>query len=322
MFSFPCCCSQILSCHLKENDVRGIDRSADNQHLDRHESPPQQQEPPGTSSSPRPLNDLSLGLNSPIGELKKTAQFIEALRGATLEQSNMRQEDIDRLRAAEPDPCLDVTDPHFVKALRTFLSTTNTSQATYNGIRLTMMECYPDDPFLSFDQMKRRVEQLSGVVPIFHDMCPDTCVGFTGPLNDCDHCPMCGKDRYRPGTREAHRQFITIPLGPVIQALYGSLETAEKMHYRERTTAEVLEYARAHGGKFKEYSDTTCGRDYLDAIESGKIGKDDVLVQLSLDSAQLYRDKESDCCIIVYIIHNLPPDLRYKKKLVIPAALI
>jgi len=52
------------------------------------------------------------------------------------------------------------------------------------------------------------------------------------------------------------------------------------------------------------------------------IKKDDVLVQLSLDGAQLYRDKDSDCWIFVYIIHNLAPDLRYKKSMVIPAGFI
>jgi hypothetical protein len=94
------------------------------------------------------------------------------------------------------------------------------------------------------------------------------------------------------------------------------------MHYRERTTADILEYARTHDGKLNEYNDTTCGRDYLDAVETGKINKDDVLIQFSLDGAQLYRDKESDCWIFVYIIHNLPPEVRYKKKFVIPAGFI
>jgi hypothetical protein len=209
------------------------------------------------------MDEINLGLNSPINELKKTSQFIIALQGATLEQSDMLQEDIDCLCAAEPDLRLDLTDKHFVKALRIFLSTTNTPRTTYDAIRSSMVDCYPDDPFLSFRQIKRRVEQLSGVVPIYHDMCCDTCVGFTGPLGDCDRSPICGKDRYRPGTREPHRQFITIPLGPVIQALYGSLETAEEMHHCKHTMTELLEYARAHSGNLKEYSDTTCGRDFL-----------------------------------------------------------
>src|SRR5712672_2036668 len=196
-------------------------------------SPHHQETSGGVPMGPRPLIDeINLGLNSPINELKKTSKFIIALQGATLEQSNMLQDDIDCLHAAEPDPCLDLTDKHFVKALRVFLSTANTPRATYNAIRSSMVDCYPDDPFLSFRQINCRVEQLSGVVPIYHDMCCDTCVGFTGPLGDCDCCPICRKDHYRSGTREPHRQFITILLGPVIQALYGSLETAEKMHYR------------------------------------------------------------------------------------------
>lgn len=293
---------------------------------ERASPPPHRQQPEphdDVPTGPSPLeNDTLLGLDSPIDELKKTAQFICGLRGATLEKSNMQQDNIDRLRAADPDSSFDIEDKHFVKSLRGFLSSTNAPQATYNDWRDLLLECYPDDPFLSLDQMKRRVEQLSGVVPIYHDMCKDTCVGFTGPLADCEQCPICGSDRYQTGTREPLRQFITIPLGPVIQALYASPDTAENMHYRERTTAEILEYARTHGGKLREYNDTTCGRDYLNAVEAGKINRDDVLIQFSLDGAQLYRDKESDCWIFVYIIHNLPPELRYKKNFVIPAGFI
>ena len=283
-----------------------------------------QQEPlEGIVTGPGPhSDDIALGLNSPIDELKKTALYIDALRSATLEQSNMRPEDIDRLRTAEPDPHPEVMDKHFVKALHVFLSVTNASRSTYDTIRSAMIRCYPNDPFLSFWQVKRHVETLSGVVPILYDMCPDTCVGFTGPLADCDRCPMCGTDRYRSGMREPQRQFTIIPLGPVIQALYGSPETAGKMHYREQATAKILEYARMHDGKLCEYNDTTCGRDYLNAVETGKIKDHDVLVQLSLDGAQLYQDKESDCWIFVYIIHNLAPDLRYQKNLVIPAGFI
>jgi len=257
-----------------------------------------------------------------MDELKKTRQFICGLQGATLEDSNMQQTDIDQLRAADLGPCLDTEDRHFIKSLRGFLSSTGASQAMYNDWCDLLLDCYPDDPFLSFDQMKRRVEQLSGIVPIYHNMCQDTCVGFTGPLIDCERCPVCGTDRYRPDTREPCRQFVTIPLGPVIQALYASPDTAEKMHYRERKTAEILEYAWTHDGKLKEYNDTTCGRDYLNAVETGKINKDDILVQFSLDGAQLYCDKDSNCWIFVYIIHNLPLDIRYQKKFVIPAGFI
>jgi hypothetical protein len=37
-----------------------------------------------------------------------------------------------------------------------------------------------------------------------------------------------------------------------------------------------------HSGKVKEYSNTTCSYDYLEAVKTGKIKNHDVLVQLSL----------------------------------------
>ncbi len=106
---------------------------------------------------------------------------------------------------------------------------------------------------------------------------------------------MCGKDCYQSGMWEPYWQFITIPLGLVIQVLYGSPETAHKMHYCERATGEILEYAQMHGGKVKEYNNMTCSCDYLEAIEAGRIKDHDVLMQLSLNGAQLYHNKDSDC---------------------------
>jgi hypothetical protein len=71
--------------------------------------------------------------------------------------------------------------------------------------------------------------------------------------------------------QEPHRQFLTISLGPVIQALYASPDTAGMMHYHERTTAQILKYAQTNGRMLKEYNDTTCGYNYLDAVKTGKI---------------------------------------------------
>jgi hypothetical protein len=115
---------------------------------------PQTYDPPALSYQPKSLpahyqdtlegipidltslnNNILLGLNSPIDNLKKMAQFIYALQDASLEQCNMQQENIDHLHATDPDPCLNVTDKHFVKALCIFLLTINTSHATYSGLQ-------------------------------------------------------------------------------------------------------------------------------------------------------------------------------------------
>ncbi|KAF9463105.1 hypothetical protein BDZ94DRAFT_1164520, partial [Collybia nuda] len=155
-----------------------------------------------------------------IDDLQITAGFIEALRTAILENSNMRREDIQCLCDASSELPEGINDRHFLKALRCFLATTSASEETFNSFRAASQECYPDDPFLSFSQIRRQVEMITGVSPIMHDMCVDTCVGFTGPFSLLDKCPKCSKPRYRPGTKIGNQQFLTIPIGPVIQALY------------------------------------------------------------------------------------------------------
>ncbi|KAF5379709.1 hypothetical protein D9615_005670 [Tricholomella constricta] len=257
------------------------------------------------SEHPTPeLEDtVTPGLDAKIDDVRITAEFIDALRTATLEKSNMRPEDIQRLRDAPSDLPDDINDRHFLKALRTFLATTNASQETYSGI-------------------KRKVEHITGVTPIIHDMCVDTCVGFTGPFDALDACPKCSQPRYHPGTHEGRRQFSTIPIGPVIQALYRSEDTAALMHYLEDVTEQILKHADENGGEIANYNDTACGRESLNAWRAKKIKKGDICLQISLDGAQLYRDMESDCWIFIYIIHNLPPDVRYKKRFVIPGGFI
>jgi hypothetical protein len=277
----------------------------------------------GPSTNDRQEDEaVTAGLDSEISELRLTAEFIELLRSARLEDSNMDPDSIERLRNPPTTIPDEFNDKHFVKALKAFLAAGNASEATYNSFRASIMECYPDDPFLSYDQVRRRIQTLTGISPILHDMCPESCAAFTGPYRQLTECPICSSSRYHAGTEDPQRQFTTIPLGPVIQSMYRLEDTATQMHYRDRKTNEILEYARNNGGQIKEYNDTMCGSDYLDAWQAGKIKKGDILLQLSWDGAQLYRDKESDCLIFMFLSHNPPPCLRHTKNFVVPGGTI
>ena len=64
------------------------------------------------------------------------------------------------------------------------------------------------------------------------------------------------------------------------------------------------------------------GYQYLEAVESGLIKEDDTLVLFSLDGAQLYWDKDSDCYFFVWIIFNLSPNFCYKKAYILPAGFV
>ena len=115
-----------------------------------------------------------------LPNLQTTQGFIEALRLASLKKSGMQPEDIENLR--DPGPVLDLEDPSpLLRSLRHFINNSGSSRAHYEGIREIELLNNPLDVIMSFDQVRHRLSWLSGVMPLEHDMCPNTCVAYTGP---------------------------------------------------------------------------------------------------------------------------------------------
>ena len=323
-----------------------VDPSFENQNDSLSEPEPFVENPPEQPNEAQPENlferlepgmnlfatqDEFFGLESNIDDIEKTARFIELLKNATLEDSNMDPEAISRIRHASPEFPFNVDDPDFLFALRSFFACNNASQDTYNSFRAAAIARHPDDDFLSYDQVKHRIEQISGVTPILHDMCINSCCAFTGPFRDHTECTICAEPRYeyksgRHGRNERcpRRQFHTIPIGPVLQALYRSPDSAKNMHHRKERTREICSQIARNAGKIKidVYDDIYVGSDYIKAVLETRIQDNDIVLEISIDGAQLLRNKPSDCWIYIFIIHNLPANLRYKKRFVIPGGFI
>ena len=279
-------------------------------------------DPGSFQPAPLELDEGELDTGIYIPALQVTMKNIQALKNARLEESGMAPDDVDRLRDPEPTRCtLDMSDTHLVKALRHFIHSTDTSRDHYETIRKIDMAAYPGDEFLSFDQAKRTLKKISGVVPMKHDMCISSCAAFTGAYSDLDTCPYCSAPRYHENGRR-RRQFTTIPIGPVLQAFYASPEIAAEMHYLEKRLTEISEHLKTHNGKMECYDDTACSHALLQAWVSRQFTKGDIALQLSIDGAQLYRDKASDCWMFIWIIHNIRPGLRYTKSFVIPGSFV
>lgn len=68
--------------------------------------------------------------------------------------------------------------------------------------------------------------------------------------------------------------------------------------------------------------DVTMGLDYLGPVLDGDIKENDIVLMTSLDGAQLYEHKESNCWILIWILANLSPQKRYKKAYIQPGAFI
>jgi hypothetical protein len=92
------------------------------------------------------------------------------------------------------------------------------------------------------------------------------------------------------------------------------------MLYRQNKTRE--EQARNRDADNYVYDDIFCGSDYLEAVENGEINDEDMVVMLSIDGAQLFRSKQSDCWIYIWLILDLAPNERYKIRNILPGGII
>ncbi|KAG1771403.1 hypothetical protein EV702DRAFT_977360, partial [Suillus placidus] len=202
------------------------------------------------SNDADPRADHTVGLNdadlaelsrlSRLDDIKDAMVFVEALRSAAFENGviNIDADALERLRNP-PQKVLSVDDPDVLLSLKLFLA--DTTEAAYNSIRQAIMEHFPDSEILSHYQIRRRVALLSGIQPIVHDMCIDSCIVFCGPWQHHDKCPKCGKDRYdqnilrksRGRKKVPVRVFETIPVADQIQALWRDPSSAQKMRYRD-----------------------------------------------------------------------------------------
>jgi hypothetical protein len=250
--------------------------------------------------------------------------FIKLLRDASLDDIGMRmdEKDLERLRKPPTHEINLKSEPDLRLALDLFLANYTSSVDAYNRNRKAMQRRHPEDEVYTYDQAKRLVKHLSGIVPLAHDMCINTCIAYTGPFSDLETCPYCNTPRYNlivPGERggrkkTAQRVFHTMPIGPQLQALYRSKESAKKMKYGENKLQEIVEALKPGGGTQPDFEDWCHGADFLKAFHEGCIKKGDPILMFSIDGAQLYCSKASDCWMYIWVIFNLDPTMGHYKK--------
>ncbi|KAF5342644.1 hypothetical protein D9611_001231 [Ephemerocybe angulata] len=280
--------------------------------------------PSGTGTNPARYSDsLPESLTcAAVPELETALKFRRALEAASLENGDLSTEQVERLRS--PTEFVETLDPDTKHALKLYLSTHGASEQVYRDVRLDILDDDSSRDIPSYEGAKKKVAELTGITPIIHHMCPDSCMAYTGPYKDLEECVYCKKPRYDPKTGKPLQYFYTMPLGPQIQARWKDPACAKLMQHRQQETKKIFERLQdpESGGQIDEYSDIYHGQDYLEAVQRGDIGPDDTLLMFSMDGAQLYHDKKSDCWIFIWVILDMAPDQRYKKKHIIPGGVI
>ena len=266
-----------------------------------------------------------------LPDLATSIEFIRMVRGATLD-SQFSPEELTAFHDPQPHAFNPANDPYLKYSIQNFIDLLGCAQDRYAALRENYLDLHPGAPLLSYDQVKRRLRNLSGIITWEHDMCVHGHVAFTGPYVKLERCPDpdCEEPRYDQKKLEdsggllkvPRKVFTTFPVGPQLQARRKSPETAEKMSYRWRKTQELLQERNGSGEISEVYDDVLSGEAYLTAVEDGFIGEHDTVLMLSIDGAQLYQNKQSDCWIYIWILLDLGPDERYKIRNILPGGVI
>ncbi|KAG1859452.1 hypothetical protein C8R48DRAFT_673988 [Suillus tomentosus] len=246
--------------------------------------------PPVPPNKP-PIPPNALAGIAKLPKIKETMEYILALKNASLEDpiAKLGDDALERLRNPPKGP-ITIDSPEIRHSISMYLALEHASQAAYNQI------------------MRSTTLNFAGAD------------AFTGPFADLETCPMCDTSRWDQAklrasnghTKVAAQTFTTIPIGPQLQALYRHPDSAHDMRYLHSRVQEVL-VGLAQTGEIPVFDDIAMGHDAIGAVLDGDIKENNIVLMVSLDGAQLYESKQSDCWMYIWVIINLSPDKRYRK---------
>ncbi|VDC01263.1 unnamed protein product [Peniophora sp. CBMAI 1063] len=286
-----------------------LDHEDMDQHHDLEREGAPSPEPTGDAPPPGPqLAQIPL---SQIKEIKLTQEYAALLADASLDNekhSALGAEDLHDLQHPS-HAVLDLSDLALRLGLNLFIACRHASIKTYNEVVAGIRAVYPDIPILSYHLVKKAVVNLSGVRTVRFDMCVNSCTAFTGPRLDPAKvenrsCPKRSQPRFDPSNTKKDAQFATP-------------DHADAASYRARATAKLFPEFNEKGF-VDTVEDFVTGTDILNT----ELGADDICLMWSGDGFQLWELKKSDCYVYIWVLLDLPPNLRYKKQYVIPGAVI
>ncbi|KAG2751918.1 hypothetical protein P692DRAFT_20705709, partial [Suillus brevipes Sb2] len=260
--------------------------------------------------------------------------FTCALQNVSLNDpsAKLSEEALFQLRNPLQEP-LAIDEAAIQHGISTYFALEHSAVAAYERIRKSGAQCFGDAAadVPSYARIERLIAEYTGVESIEHDMCPSTCIAYTGPFANLNCCLLCNREHYNPvklhtsggQNRVPCQKFITIPLAAQLQALWRDPEHAQKMSYLPDTTTQLLEELRTNHGEFAKTDDFIMGSDYIHAVLQNDINpKNDIVLMILMDGVQLYESKQSDCWIYIWVVLNHAPGDRYKKKYILPGGFI
>ncbi len=153
------------------------------------------------------------------------------------------------------------------------------------------------------------------------DMCPNSCLAYTGDFESLTSCPyrskktVCGQSRYT-ARGKPRAQMLYLGFIDYLKGMFANLDTANALRYRDKLLQQTLALLATASGanstrKFSDFADSDT---HIHHFQKMGLFTDprDVAFALSTDSAQLTMKKQSDTWLLILIILNLPSEMRYK----------
>ena len=182
-------------------------------------------------------------------------------------------------------------------------------------------------------QVKKLASELTQMKAEKVDICPNSCIAYTGDYEALTSCPfvregkICGEPRYiqkKTSSKRLHPrvQMMHMPVMAVVRGMFANAETSHLLRYRDKCLQQALKLvatvATNESGSYSDFADSSV---HMEHYEKLKLFQDsrDIAFALSTDGAQLTMKKHSDTWIVILILLNLPPEIRYKSKNVIIA---
>ena len=173
---------------------------------------------------------------------------------------------------------------------------------------------------LSLYSVKKLAMNLSGLKPRKIDMCPKSCMAYTGDnigLSNCCYVKdnvICNEARYN-AKRKPRAQMIYVSCFDVIKAMYANVKTSDLLRSRDWMLQHTLSLLRHGTDKIiRTYSDfgDSAVQEHLH-YNLNVLQKDrDIALALSTDGAQLTMKKQSNTWIALLILLNLPAEIHYQ----------
>jgi hypothetical protein len=260
----------------------------------------------------------------------KVPQCVENLRKALRGDYKAPPKPHDRFTLEELSPCEILSLKHYIAWRKT-----NGTVLAYNEHR-RVLESATDIEILSLHSVRKLALQTARLVPQRIDMCPKSCMAYTGDHKDKTHCSYvhpkskskipCGEPRFKkgssPGALIPRAQYTALPLIPSIQAMFANAETSRLLRYRDKTLQETIKMLASAANHYSapRFSDFSNGTIHALQYQS-RMGlfqdERDIALALSSDGAQLTMKKQSNTWLLILIILNLPPEIRYRARNVI-----